>query len=66
MKHRNLIRGDQVPSNTTKFNYSFNIHSRATCFDLHQSSSGLSIKIYRPITIKMLKMHMGSRMLTIY
>jgi hypothetical protein len=60
------IRGDQVPSNTTQCNYSFNIHSRATCFDLHQSSSGPSIKMYRPITIKMLKMHVGSCMLTIY
>jgi hypothetical protein len=57
------IRRDQLPSNTTKFNYSFNIHSRATCFDLHQSSSGPSIKIYRPITIKMLKMYVGSHML---
>jgi hypothetical protein len=39
-------RGEQVPSNTTSFNYK-HIHLRATCFDLYQSSSGPLNKIIK-------------------
>jgi hypothetical protein len=36
--HAAYKRGEQVPSNTTSFNYK-HTHLRATCFDLYQSSS---------------------------
>jgi hypothetical protein len=59
------ISGDQVPSNTTKFNYSINIHSSATCFDMHVKIKPFYQKIiYRTLQLKCLKMHLGSGMFT--